>query len=938
MSTSHQREAALFDEALDLPPEERGAHLDQACGGDAELRRRVESLLQACESKCEFMDAPADPDAAAQTVDLSPAFEKPGDTIGRYKLLQQIGVGGCGVVYVAEQAEPVRRRVALKIIKLGMDTKSVIARFEAERQALAMMEHPNIAKVFDAGATETGRPYFVMELVRGMKITAYCDEAKLSTRARLDLFIQVCQAIQHAHQKGIIHRDIKPSNILVTVNDGVPVPKVIDFGVAKATSGQQLTDKTIYTAFEQFIGTPAYMSPEQAVLTSLDIDTRSDIYALGVLLYELLTGKTPFDAAELLAIGLDEMRRTIREQEPQRPSTRISTLPGKELSTTAQHRSIEAPKLVSELRGDLDWIVMKALEKDRARRYETANGLAADIQRHLNHEPVLACPPGRFYRLRKLARRNKLAFLAGSAVALSLIAGLTVSTVLFFRERAARQQAAEQGAVTESVNDFLLEDLLGQAASLSQAADGYRPNPKLTVREALERAERRIGNRFKDRPLQEAAVRKAIGDALCGIGQAARGVEQLQRAVKLRRTELGPDHRDTLNAMISLSRAYYGAGRHAEALSLLEEILKRARSALGPDDEDTATAMSDLARSYRHAGRFDKALPLYQETLRLNEAAWGPDHPDTLGSMNNLAMGYHRQGRLDLAMPLFQKAMTRMKATLGLHHPFTQNAMRGLADVYRDADRLEEALELYREVVRLRAETMGPGDPATLGEMDRLASTLVMARKYDEAAKVYREMLDRLRSDSGKEMPPEVPLLGFVLHHLADALRKLEMPNEARPFAEEAVVVYERHADWPTQESQHAFEVLKAVLQDLRDSTGSEAVRVKQMAALRAAADNDDLVALNNLAWILSTSSDPAHRDGKSAVKFAERAVELTSRKNPGMLGTLAAALAETGDFTKAADALREAISLCGNETDKAGFAAQLKLYESKTPYRDPDL
>src|SRR4030095_6149356 len=314
---------------------------------------------------------------------------KVGESIGRYKLLQQIGEGGCGVVYMAEQEEPVRRRVAVKVIKIGMDTKSVMARFDAERQALAMMDHPNIAKVLDAGATETGRPYFVMELVRGQKLTDFCDENTLSTEARLKLFIEVCHAIQHAHQKGIIHRDIKPSNILVTVNDGVPVPKVIDFGIAKATSGQQLTGKTIYTAVEQFIGTPAYMSPEQAVLTSLDIDTRSDIYALGVLLYELLTGKTPFDAKELLAIGLDAMRRTIREQEPQRPSTRISTLAQDELSTTAQRRGIEAPKLLSELRGDLDWIVMKALEKDRAHRYETANGLAADIKRHLDNEPVV---------------------------------------------------------------------------------------------------------------------------------------------------------------------------------------------------------------------------------------------------------------------------------------------------------------------------------------------------------------------------------------------------------------------------------------------------------------------------------------------------------------------------------------------------------------------
>src|SRR5262245_27169836 len=300
MSESHQREAAIFDAAMELPPDQRAAHVNQACGSDAALRLRIEALLKACESRCEFLDSPNDPAAAAPTHILPPTFEKAGDRIGRYKLLQQIGEGGCGVVYMAEQEEPVSRRVALKIIKLGMDTKSVIARFEAERQALALMDHPNIAKVLDAGATETGRPYFVMELVRGMKITDYCDEAKLSTDARLDLFIQVCSAIQHAHQKGIIHRDIKPSNILVTVNDGVAVPNLIDFGIAKATSGQKLTNKTLFTAFEQFIGTPAYMSPEQATLTSLDIDTRSDIYALGVLLYELLTGKTPLDAKELL--------------------------------------------------------------------------------------------------------------------------------------------------------------------------------------------------------------------------------------------------------------------------------------------------------------------------------------------------------------------------------------------------------------------------------------------------------------------------------------------------------------------------------------------------------------------------------------------------------------------------------------------------------------
>src|SRR3989475_1025946 len=356
--------------------------------------------------------SPTQPGEGEPTTKLiAPIEQGPGTMIGRYKLLEKVGEGGFGTVYVAEQREPVKRRVALKIIKLGMDTKQVIARFEAERQALALMDHPNIAKVLEAGATDTGRPYFVMELVRGIKITDYCDQNNLSTRQRLDLFIEVCQAIQHAHQKGIIHRDIKPSNILVTLHDGVPVPKVIDFGIAKATQGE-LTDKTVYTQLQEFIGTPAYMSPEQAEMSGLDIDTGSDIYSLGVLLYELLAGSTPFDAKELVACGIDGMRKTIREREPVRPSTRLATLQDEELTTTARRRSTDAPKLVHLLKGDLDWIVMKCLEKDRTRRYDTANGLAVDLKRHLNHEPGGARPPPAAHRFQKAFRRNKIAFRA----------------------------------------------------------------------------------------------------------------------------------------------------------------------------------------------------------------------------------------------------------------------------------------------------------------------------------------------------------------------------------------------------------------------------------------------------------------------------------------------------------------------------------------------
>jgi eukaryotic-like serine/threonine-protein kinase len=435
MSNSRQWEEAIFEAARHLPAAQRAAYLDSVCGGDGALRQKVDALLAAHGQAGEFLSKPAA--VSPETIKIDPlqqsaAGEKVGDTLGRYKLLEKIGEGGFGSVYVAEQREPVKRRVALKIIKLGMDTKQVVARFEAERQALALMDHANIAKVLDGGALENGRPFFVMELVRGIKITDYCDQNKLPAAGRLDLFSQICQAVQHAHHKGIIHRDIKPSNILVTLHDGVPVPKVIDFGIAKATQGE-LTDKTVYTQLQQFIGTPAYMSPEQAEMSGLAIDTRSDIYSLGVLLYELLTGKTPFDQKQLVEAGLDAMRQIIREQEPPRPSTRLSTMLEGELSTTASRQQSDGRRLIHLLRGDLDWVVMKCLEKDRARRYVTATDLASDVQRHLRNEAVLARPLSHVYRLQKMLRRNKPAVAAVCAALLGLLAGLALAAWLVVR-------------------------------------------------------------------------------------------------------------------------------------------------------------------------------------------------------------------------------------------------------------------------------------------------------------------------------------------------------------------------------------------------------------------------------------------------------------------------------------------------------------------------
>jgi eukaryotic-like serine/threonine-protein kinase len=484
-------ERELFLEALEKAEgTEREAFLAGIGSEDPVLRAAVEELLRNHKND-DFMEPPRSPGqrdarpASADEATVMVAGERPGDQIGPYKLLQQIGEGGVGIVFMAEQEVPVRRRVALKVLRPGMDSRSVIARFESERQALALMDHPNIARVLDAGSTPAGRPFFVMDLVRGTRITDYCDQNQVSTPERLQLFIQVCEAIQHAHQKGIIHRDIKPSNILVTLHDGRPVPKVIDFGIAKAMD-QKLTNKTVFTEFHSFIGTPAYISPEQAEMSGLDIDTRADIYSLGVLLYELLTGRTPFDPKELIDSGLDGMRRTIRESEPMRPSTRVRTMLDAERTTTAQRQRLGPAKLTSLLEGDLDLIILKALEKDRTRRYETASTLAADVRHYLDNEPILARPPSATYRLQKLVRRNKLA----STALAGFMAALTIRLGVSTWQWAEKSEAHRRVALSEQAEIHLREEAfvarqLAEAQALAAGRRAYAADMNLVQQSLL---------------------------------------------------------------------------------------------------------------------------------------------------------------------------------------------------------------------------------------------------------------------------------------------------------------------------------------------------------------------------------------------------------------------------------------------------------------------
>jgi serine/threonine protein kinase/Tfp pilus assembly protein PilF len=928
----------------------RAAFLDRACAGNAGLRQEVESLLAAYAAG-EFLEAPA----LAATGEESGLHERPGTVIGPYRLVEQIGEGGMGLVFVAEQLYPVRRQVALKLIKPGMDTRQVIARFEAERQALALMDHPNIAKVLDAGATDAGRPYFVMELVKGVPVTGYCDENRLTPRQRLELFVSVCQAVQHAHQKGIIHRDLKPSNVLVASHDGTPVVKVIDFGVAKAV-GQRLTDKTVSTQLTQLVGTPLYMSPEQAGLSGLDIDTRTDIYALGVLLYELLTGTTPFDRERLRRADYDEVRRIIREEEPARPSTRISTL-GQAANTVSVNRQSDPQRLSQLIRGELDWIVMKALEKDRNRRYETANAFAMDVRRYLADEPVLACPPSTWYRFRKFARRNRAHLAVAAALGLLLLGAGAFAW--HADQLAARQEQDEQARLGRNAEAV--------AGLLDQCEAALRADRADQAALALGAAERRAG----DGGAEELAGRLAN----CRTDLAL--LRELDAADTQRSTWVGGRSTDLQGAVGRWRAALAGYGVvpgqtpataagarvngslvrdrvltaldrwlvYDPSLAGVRAVLRAAdpdpyrdavRDALVARDVRTLAALAGQSEALAQPARFavilsrigsvpvDRRRAVLKAALRLR--------PGDLSLLMDLGYSYptgQREGAGD-RVRWYQAALAAQPGNLA--------ALNNLVIALMDQEDLDGAIAELEEAIRL--EPKFPHAHNILG---------LVRQKQGNLDGAIAELEEAIRLD---------PKVAAAHCNLGNVLKEQGKPDGALAAYREAIRL----------EPENAFThtCLGALLCDeKRDYDGAitafkEAIRFDPMFALahhnlgnalRGKGDPEGAIAAfreairlyppfafahHNLAWLLAAGPDGV-RDGKQAVVHATRACELTGWQYPMCISTLAAAHAEAGDFDWAVKFQKDALSFpaFAEQVGKAG-QERLQLYAQKKPYRDP--
>jgi len=759
-----QKIKGIVGSALERPTSERAAYLDRMCSQDKELRKEVESLLSAYQDAEQLSEAPWKFEASKK--DTEPKV------IGPYRLLTELGVGGMGQVWLAEQTEPVRRQVALKLIRAGMYDAATVQRFKAEGQSLAIMDHPAIAKVFDAGTTSAGQPYLVMEYIDGVAITAYCDTMKLNIRERQQLFIHVCEGVQHAHQKAVIHRDLKQSNILIVEVDGKPFPRIIDFGLAKATS-PLIPGETLFTQVGAFLGTPGYVSPEQADPEIRDVDTRTDVYSLGAILYELLTGFLPFDTAEYKQQRPEEFLRKLREEDPLRPSTKISA--ERERATPkAQSRNTEAKQLITLLRGDLDWITMKALEKDRERRYASPSQFASDIANYLENQPVIARPVSTAYRVRKYVRRNRVGVAVFSG-ALVLLMAFAVMQAMELR-RITRERDRADRIAEFMTNMFKVSDP-------SQA----RGNT-ITAREILDKSSKEIDTELAKDPELQAQLMQVMGQVYGNLGLYGVAHGLLTRAVETRRDLFGLDNPQTLSSIEQLGWNLDKEGRYSEAENLQREALDAQRRVLGPKHPNTLEAMSNLAWSFKEESRYAEAERLQREVLELRSQALGWDHPDTVASMTELAASLSGQGHFAEAEKLEKEALEVQRRVLGPEHPQTLMSMNNLGTTLSQEGHYAEAEKLQRETLDLQRRILGLQHPDTYRSMINLADTLQQERRYAEAEIALREAIDVERRVLG----PKHPLTLSAMNNLVNTLNKEGRWAEAEKVGRNTLQIRQR--------------------------------------------------------------------------------------------------------------------------------------------------
>jgi eukaryotic-like serine/threonine-protein kinase len=753
------------------------------CGKKLSEGSAQDGMCQECRSASTVDGLPPAANQASARSSIGGFTRSHPDRIGPYKILDFLGEGGMGSVYLAEQEQPIRRKIALKVVKLGMDTKEVIARFESERQALAMMNHPNIAQVHDAGMTEHGSPYFVMEHVAGIPITDYCDRHRLSTRERLEIFIPVCQAIQHAHQKGIIHRDIKPSNVLVAVQDGKPVPKVIDFGVAKATN-QRLTENTVFTQQGFLIGTPEYMSPEQAEMTGLDIDTTTDIYSLGVLLYQLLVGTLPFDAGRLRRAGYDEIRRMIREEEPPKPTTRLNSL-GQSAKEVAERRQTDVASLTKDLRGDLEWVTMKAMAKDRIRRYASASELAMDIERSLRFEPVLAGPPSSVYRLRRYIRRHRGGVIAAALVLVAILIGTAGITIGLMRAVRAEKKAVEEAATATQVSDFLVD--LFKVSDPSEAKGNT-----ITAREILDRGSKKIEGALTGQPPVQARLMGTMGTVYRSLGLYPQAQAMLEKTLQLKGKIYGNDHLSVADALHNLGIVYEDQGKYDESASLFKKSLDIRSRKLKADDPEVARSLNSLGIVYYDQGKYAEAEPLLERSLAIKEKAGGSDNLDAANTLINLGVLKRAQRKNEEAEVFFKRALAISEKMPGDENlDSVATILNDLGSLYDDQGRRVEAEPLYLRSLAIWEKILGPDHPDVAIAVHNLANLYRNLGKYAKAEPLYLRSLAIWE----KTLGPDHPFVGNSLRDRANLYRDQGKFADAEPLYIRSLQIFEKSLD-----------------------------------------------------------------------------------------------------------------------------------------------